>query len=93
MLGNIPIMHSTKFWYLGSIISESGGVGDEIATRINKALAALNISTKIWVSPLATRAKVKLFKSRIVPVLNYATECGNHTQQEIQKLAVFLNQS
>ncbi len=42
VLDGVPIKHSSCFNYLGSLISEDGGVSLETAARIKKSVAVLN---------------------------------------------------
>ncbi len=90
-LNGVAIKHSSQFTYLGSVISEHGGVAAETASRVGKATAALNKTSKIWSSPASIRAKSKLLNSRILPVLEYASECGNHVQADLKLIDGFLS--
>jgi hypothetical protein len=90
-LGGTPITHSSKFSYLGSILTETGGVSAETASRVGKAMAALNRSSNFWSSPASIRMKCKVLNTRILPVLEYATECANHVQADIKNISTFLN--
>jgi hypothetical protein len=76
-------MHSLKFSFLGSTISESGEVSTETTTRMGKAAASLNKISRYWSSRVGVRAKCKVLNSRVLPVLGYATECGNHVQADL----------
>ena len=44
-LDGTPITHSSKFSYLGSILTETRGVSAETVSRVGKAMAALNRSS------------------------------------------------
>ncbi len=44
-LDGTPITHSSKFSYLGSILTETGGVSAETVSPVGKAMAALNRSS------------------------------------------------
>ncbi len=90
-LGGIPITHSPKFNYLGSLITEAGGVSAETASRVSKATAALNRNSNFWSSPASIRMKCKALNTRVLPVLEYATECANHVQADIKHIDTFLN--
>ena len=63
---------------------------DDTRSRVMKAEILLNRYKAIWTSDLTTRQKVRFLNSHVLPSLLYATECGNHTQLEIDQLAVFL---
>jgi hypothetical protein len=56
-LAGVPITHTPKFCYLGSVIPESGGVSVESTTCMGKAVAALNRMSKYWSLPASVRAK------------------------------------
>ncbi len=90
-LNGAPLRHVSKALYLGSLISETGGVGEETKLRINKAQSCLSKYSYIWNSPMPMRKKQKFLRSHVLPTLEYATECGNHTQAEVAAIAVFLN--
>ena len=86
-----PLKHVSSFRYLGSILSESGGMSEETRFRVIQAEISLNKYNAIWGSDLTVRQKVRLLKTHVMPCLLYATECGNHTQHEIDAINVFLN--
>jgi hypothetical protein len=44
-----------------------------------------------WSSPASVRAKCRVLNSRVLPVLGYAAECGNHVQANLKSINVFLN--
>ena len=90
-LGDIVLKHVPSFRYLGSILSESGGMMEETRFRVIQAEVGLNKYNAIWGSDLSMRQKVRFLKSHVLPSLFYATECGNHTQHEIDAINVFLN--
>jgi hypothetical protein len=90
-VGGVPISHSPKFCYLGSVISESRGVSVESTTCMGKAVVALNRISKYWSSPASVHAKCRVLNSRVLPDLGYAAECGNHVQANLKSIDVFLN--
>ncbi len=90
-LAGVPITHFPKFCYLGSFISESGRVSVESTIRMGKVVAALNRISKYWSSPASVRAKCRVFKSRVLPVLEYAAECVNQVQANLKSIDIFLN--
>ena len=90
MLG-VPIKHSPSFPYLGSILSEQGGVGEETRQRVLKATIVLYRHRNFWDSPLSMSRKIRHLKSHVWPTLEYAVECGNHTQADLERINVFLN--
>lgn len=91
LLGGRPLKHVPSFRYLGSVITENGGMEAETRFRCMQAELSLNKYNAIWSSGLTLRHKVRLLKSHVFPSLLYATECGNHTQDELKLIEVFLN--
>jgi hypothetical protein len=59
------------FTYIGSVISESGGVKIETEARVGKAFATLNRHSKIFSSQLRISYKMKYLQSRVLPSLTY----------------------
>jgi hypothetical protein len=92
-LGDEVIRHTPQFTYLGSVISESGGVRTETETRVGKAFAALNRHSKIFSSQLRISYKMKYLQSYVLPSLTYGTECANHVQVDLKRMDAFLNAS
>ena len=81
-----------SFEYLGSNISEDGGIASEIADRISKSMTALGGLNTVWGnSEISRRAKVRLLMSRVVPVLLYGAETWDTTEADLCQLDVFLN--
>ena len=81
-----------SFEYLGSTISEDGGVTSEIADRISKSMTALGGLNTVWGnSEISRRAKVRLLMSRVVPVLLYGAETWDTKESDLGQLDVFLN--
>jgi hypothetical protein len=90
-LDGTPITQSSKFSYLGSILTETGGVSAETVSRVGKAMAALNRSSNFWSSPASVWMKCKVLNTCILPVLEYATESANYAQVDIRNIDTFLN--
>lgn len=86
-----PIKHVSRFRYLGSILSENGGVDEDTRFRVLQAELSLSKYDAIWKSELSMRQKVRFLKTHVFPSLVYAAECGNHTQSQISQIDVFLN--
>jgi hypothetical protein len=87
----LPLKHKSTFCYLGSTLSENGGVNEDTRTRVLKAELSLNKYDGVWKSELTLRQKIRFLKSHVLPTLVYGQECGNHTQRELSRIAVFLN--
>ena len=89
----LPLKHKSTFRYLGSTLSENGGVEVDTRFRVLQAELALNRYDGIWKSTLKLRQKIRFYKSHVLPSLAYGSECGNHTQRELSMVSVFLNKS
>jgi hypothetical protein len=87
-----PIKHFSCFKYLGSIMSENGGMEEDTRYRVLQAQVSLNKYNTIWKSDLKLRQKVRFLKSYVFLSLVYSAECGNHTQLEFGLLDVFINE-
>ena len=75
-VNNVRIENVKTFKYLGFTISAKNcsftPMIQDLSTRANRAIAALN--NKIKLSTLPTRLAVKIFNSQIVPILLYGSE-------------------
>ncbi len=89
-LGGIPTKHS-PFQVASSQKLEEFQLRQPAAWALGKAMAFLNKASNYWSSPVSTRAKCKSLNPGILPVLEYATECGNHVQADIKSIDNFLN--
>ena len=90
-LNGVGLRHVSSFKYLGSVVSERGGVEADTRFRILQAQLSLSRYNGIWSSDMTLRQKVRFLKAHVIPVLAYGAECGNHTQLELSKFSVFLN--
>ena len=86
-----PIKHVSSFRYLGSILSELGGMNEDTRFRVLQTEVTLNKYNHIWRSELSLRFKIRFLKSHVFPTLLYATECGNHTQVDLDMIETMLN--
>jgi hypothetical protein len=82
-----PLKHVLCFKYLGSIVSENGGVEEDTRYRVLLAQVSLNRYNAIWKSDLKLWKKIQFLKSLV-----YAAKCGNHTQLELGLLDKFINE-
>jgi hypothetical protein len=87
----LPLKHKSTFRYLGSTLSENGGVEEDVRFRVLQAQLSLSKYDGIWKSYLKPRQKVRFLKSHVLPSLVYGSECGNHTQNDLSRISVFLN--
>ena len=84
------IKHVSCFRYLGSTLSENGGMDEDTRFRVLQATLCLSKYNAIWKSELMLRQKVHFLKSHVFPTLVYGAECGNHTQLQLRQIDVFL---
>ena len=90
-LGDRPVVHVKSFTYLGALFTESGGVREELLSRIAKAKAKLFETNYLWKSILSKQNKTRLFKQLILPVLLYACETWTLGDRDYELLEAFMN--
>ena len=79
-----------EFNYLGSKITTDGDCMTEINSRISKAGQAFGMLRNIWkTNNLKLQTKIKIFKSNVLSVLLYGSECWKTTTTIEHKLEVF----
>ena len=89
---NKPLDDVQEFIYLGSKMTTDGDCNQEINTRISKANQAFAMLRPIWrSSALSNQTKIRLFKSNVLSVLLYGSECWKTTVAIEKKLEVFQN--
>nr|XP_032513083.1 uncharacterized protein LOC116767039 [Danaus plexippus plexippus] len=92
LIGTEAIEKIHKYTYLGSIVSESGGAEEDIASRIAKSRAAFAQLRPVWQSrKLTRRVKLKIFRSNVKSVLLYGCETWKVTKDISHRLQVFVN--
>ena len=83
-----------EFTYLGSKMTTNGDCDLEINSRISKAKQAFALLRPIWrTSSLGLQTKIRIFKSNVLSVLLYGSECWKTTNTIERKLEVFQTQS
>ena len=88
----LEIEDVSKFNYLGSIISKTGGTDEDITTRITKARLAFTTLKPIWRSTnIRPHTKLRLFNTNVRSVLLYGSETWRLTKGLEHKLQVFVN--
>ena len=87
-----PIEDVQEFVYLGSKVTTDGDCDVKVTTRISKANQAFAMLRPIWRSTgLSIHTKIRIFKSNILSVLLYGSECWKSTTSIERKLEVFQN--
>lgn len=91
-IGNETIQEVEKYIYLGSIVSKSGGVEEDIGNRIRLASAAFGSLREIWSSSnINRRLKLQIYTSNVKSVLLYGCETWKVTKSVTNQLQVFAN--
>jgi hypothetical protein len=91
-IGNNILKQTTKFCYLGSIVSCDGGCQDDIINRRNKAGAAFNSLLLVWNSKkLKLSTKIRIFDSNVKSALLYASESWLVSRKITTQLQTFIN--
>ena len=89
-IDNTEVEIVNNFTYLGSIISSEGDCTTEIKTRISKAKQAFAAMQRTWKSKkISLKTKCRLFKSNVLSVLLYGSECWKETTTIIRSLDSF----
>jgi hypothetical protein len=86
-----PLSHVSSCEYLGSLVCEDGGSAGDVRARVRAAATRFNRLSGWWRSRLSLGAKIRRFKSHVLPILTYGQEAAVHGQAEIDQMAVFLN--
>jgi hypothetical protein len=94
MINDQILPHTEIFTYLGSIVTNEGGVENDIKQRLTKARIAVKNLQAVWrSSQYTTRTKLKLYTSCILPTLLYGSECWRMTENDLDMLSVFHTKS
>ena len=89
-VNGIDLKQTDKFTYLGSIIKPEGGTKEDINNRLGKARSVFRDMSNVWrSSQYYTSTKLKLYKSCVVSVLLYGSECWRMTATELSRLKSF----
>ena len=79
-----------KYTYLGAIISNQGGGGEDINSRIRKAMGSFMKLKQIWNSnKLTLHTKLRLFQALVMSVLFYGCETWKINDSDNKKLDTF----
>ena len=82
---------SERFTYLGSVVHNDGGSGQEVNRRIGLAHGVMDsLNTSIWrCRYLRRKTKIRIFKSLVLPVLLYACETWTLNRDLKRRLDAF----
>ena len=82
-----------EFAYLGAIVDKEGGGCKDIRNRLQKARGEFQRLWKVWAARgIGRRAKIRLFKTLVRPVLLYGCVTWKITKTDIRKLNSFQSQ-
>jgi hypothetical protein len=91
-LGETEIKEVGSFVQLGSVVSESGGTEEEVASRIKKANGVLVQLYSVWRNLNTSKeVKLRIFNTNVKAVLLYACETWKSTNQITRRLQIFVN--
>ena len=81
-----------EFIYLGSEVTNDGNCFKEVKNRIGKARQAFGMLRNVWKSgKISLSTKLRIFKSNVLSVLLYGSECWKTTNAIEMKLEGFQN--
>ena len=89
-MGNSVISHVGSFTYLGTIVSEAGGMRKDVMSKTARAAAALAKYSALWCSRLSMKTKLRYLRSQVLSILLYGCEPGNHMEGDLKIMARFL---
>ena len=81
-----------SFVYVGSVVSESGGTEEDVASRIKKANCVFVQLYLVWRNiNILKEFKIRIFNTNVKSVLLYACETWKTTKQITGRLQIFGN--
>ena len=89
IINNQHIEEVDEFTYLGSKVSTDGDSGKDVQARLAKANQAFGSLNAVWKSKqLRVKTKIRIFKSNVLSVLLYGSECWKMTKEICKKLDI-----
>ena len=81
-----------SFVYLGSVVSESRGTEEDVASRIKKADGVFVQLYPVWRNiDISKEVKLRIFNTNVKSVLLYTCETWKTTDQITGSLQIFVN--
>jgi len=91
-LEETEIEEFASFVYLGSVVLESGGTEEDVASRIKKANGVFVQLYPVWRNlHLSKEVKTRIFNTNIKSLLLYVCETWKTTNQITRRLHIFVN--
>jgi Reverse transcriptase (RNA-dependent DNA polymerase) len=88
-LEGMTLEQVTKFVYLGGMITEEGGCGEDIRRRIGLASTVFGKLDKMWrTNSVSIKTKLRLYNALVIPVLLYGSECWCLRKEDERRLLV-----
>ena len=86
-LEEMEIEEVGSFVYLGSVVSESGGAEEDVASRIKEAKGVFVQLYPVWRNlNISKEVKIRIFKTNVKSILLYACETWKTTNQVARRL-------
>jgi len=80
-----------SFVYLGSVVSESGGTEEDVASRIKKTSGVFVQLCPVWRNlNISKEVEIQIFNTNVKSVLLYAHETWRTTNQVTRRLQIFV---
>jgi len=87
----MEIEEDGSFVYLGSVVSESGGTEEDVASRIKKANGVFVQLYPVWKNlNISKEVKIRIFNTNVKSVLLYVCETWKTTNQITRRLQIFV---
>lgn len=86
-LGNETIKACEEYRYLGSIVSKEGTCEKDIKSKtVNGRIVLQKLNSLLWSSKMKINTKINIYKSIVLPITTYSSECWQVSDRNRQKL-------
>ena len=89
-MGDSIIRYVGSFTYLGTIVSEAGGMRKDVISKTARAAAPLAKFSALWCGKLSMKTKLRYLRSQVLSILLYGCEPGNHMEGDLKLVFRFL---
>jgi len=87
--GDLSIQQVDQFCYLGSTVTPSNSIDQELNIRIGKAASAFRLLHNTWRAKIHLQTKMRIYRAVIIPTLLYGGESWATTRKHEQRLDAF----